>query len=91
MTRRINFFYIYSNIGEIIRIGDTEAPLLAVLPFNPKSCQLMTEINFKNPMYVNVNSDRINQTDIGIIDYIRQLIPFRQDAMTDLQLHFRRR
>ena len=91
LTRRINYLYVYSNIGEMIHIGDTEAPLLAVIPYNPKPCQLMTELNFKIPMYVTVNCDRISQIDIGIYDDAGKLIPFHRDAITSLQLHFRRK
>ena len=74
----------------MIRIGDTEAPLLAVIPFNPKKCNILTEKTFKSLMYVNVKSDYLSQIDIGIYDGNGKLIPFRKDVVTTLKLHFRK-
>ena len=91
MNRHINYFYIYSNIGDNIRIGDTEAPLLAVIPFNPKPCQFVTEKSFKVPMYVPVVSKYISQIDIAIYDGAGVLIPFHEGAVTSARLHFRRK
>ena len=89
LTRHIDYFYIYSNITEYVRIGDTAAPLLAVVPFNQKSCKLLTEIKFKIPMYVKVNRKLISQIDIGIYDGNGKQIPFHRDAVSILHLHFR--
>ena len=91
LTRRINYLYIYSNIGEFVHIGDTEAPLLAIIPFNPKTCGLLSEVNFRIPMYTNINTNRISQIDIGIYDGNGKLIPFLNDAVTTLRLHFRQK
>ena len=90
LTRRINYMYIYSNIGELVRIGDTEAPLLAVLVYNPKLCQMMSEVVFKNPTYVRVKQHVVNLIEIGIYDETGQVVPFHRDAITSIQLHFRR-
>ena len=91
MNRHINYFYIYSNIGDNIRIGDTEAPLLAVIPFNPKPCQIVTEKAFKVPMYVPIVCKYISQIDIAIYDGAGKLIPFHAGAVTSVRLHFRRK
>lgn len=91
MNRHINYFYIYSNIGENIRIGNTEAPLLAVIPFNSKPCRFVTEKAFKVPMYVSVVSKHISQIDIAIYDGSGALIPFHEGAVTSVRLHFRRK
>ena len=90
LTRRIHYLYVYSNISDFIHIGDTKAPLLAVIPFHSSdSCEFIHEKNFKHPMYVPVITDRISQINIGIYDGAGQLIPFIQDAVTTLRLHFR--
>ena len=89
LNRMIQYFYIYSNISQTIRIGDTKAPLLAVVPFNPKPCRITTERNFRVPMYVPVSRDRISQIDIGIYDDAGKLVPFHRDAITTLRLNFR--
>ena len=91
MNRHIDYFYIYSNIGDNVRVGDIEAPLLAVIPFNPKSCQFVTEKAFKVPMYVPVLHKNISQIDIGIYDGAGKLIPFHEGAVTSVRLHFRRK
>ena len=90
LSRRINYFYIYSNLGEFVRIGDTEAPLLCHFPFNPKSCGMITERVFKQPSYVKVKGSQFAQINIGIYDDAGKLIPFHQDAVTSIRLHFRR-
>ena len=90
LTRRINYFYIYSNISEFVRVGDTKVPLLCHFPFNPKQCNLITERVFKRPTYMKVTGNRLSQIDIGIYDDAGKLIPFQQDAVTSIRLHFRR-
>ena len=89
LSRRIQYLYIYANICGMTRIGDTQSPLLAAIPFNPKACKLLTEKTFKVPMYVPVVQDRISQIDIGIYDDAGKLVPFHKDAITALRLHFR--
>ena len=91
LSRRINYFYIYSNISEFVRVGDTEAPLLCHFPFNPKPCSIITERVFRQPSYVKVKGTRLSQIDIGIYDDAGKLIPFHRDARTSIRLHFRRR
>ena len=90
LSRRINYFYIYSNISEYIRVGDTEAPLLCHFPFNPKPCSIITERIFKQPSYLKVKGNHLTQIDIGIYDDAGKLIPFHRDARTSIRLHFRR-
>ena len=90
LTRNINYFYIYSNIGEFVRVGDTEAPLICQFPFNPKSCSVITERFFKQPSYVKVKNAHISQIDIALYDDAGVLVPFHKDAVTTLRLHFRR-
>ena len=91
LTRRINYFQIYSNIGVDVRIGDTEAPLLAIIPFNPKECGLLSERNFKKLTYVDLRSNYMPQINIAIYDDAGALVPFYRDAITTLTLHFKRK
>ena len=71
-------------------MGDTQAPLLAILPFNAKECEPHRERTFKNPMYIGLARDHISQIDIEIRDDAGQLVPFHDDALTTLRLHFRK-
>lgn len=90
LARRIHFLYVYSSVSAYVRIGDTEAPLLAVIPFNPEVCvDLLLEKTFKTPMYVPVIQNPISQIDIAIYDGAGEMVPFTSDAVTSLRLHFR--
>lgn len=89
LSRRIQFLYIYSNISNYVRIGNTEAPLLAVIPFAKGNCDLLMEKTFKVPMYVGVKDRYISRIDIEIYDDAGELVPFTSTAITSLRLHFR--
>ena len=90
LTRCIQYLYIYSNIATNVRIGNTESPLLAIVPFSTsQSCNLLTEKIFKVPMYIPIKQSHISQIDVAIYDGAGQLIPFVRDAVTTLCLHFR--
>ena len=91
LARRIHYLYVYCSVSDYVRIGDTEAPLLAVIPFNPEVCiNLLQEKTFKLPMYVPVIQNPISQIDIAIYDGAGELVPFASEAVTSLRLHFRR-
>ena len=90
LWRCIQFLYIYSNISDYVRIGNTQAPLLAIAPFsNTDGCSLLKEKIFKTPMYLPVRQNHISQIDIGIYDGAGQLVPFVENSKTTLRLHFR--
>ena len=90
LCRRIQYLYIYSNLTDFIRVGNTESPLLAIMPLSYNNeCNLLNERIFKQPMYIRVSRDRISQIDIAIYDGAGQLVPFVHDAITTLHLHFR--
>ena len=91
LKRCIQFLYIYSNLTEYVRIGNTESPLIAVVPFSTDNdCSLLKQKTFKTPMYINVrHQERISQIDIAIYDGAGQLVPFVSDAVSTLRLHFR--
>ena len=91
LSRRINYFQIYSNINVNVRVGDVEAPLLTMIPYNPKDCSILSERVFKELRYVDLKSNYIPQIDISIYDDAGALIPFHKDAITSLTLHFRRK
>lgn len=91
LTRCIQFLYVYSNIGENIRIGNAEAPLIGIVPFASNNKNPSTnEKNFKKPMYVAINRSHIQQIDVKIYDGAGQLVPFVKDSITSLRLHIRR-
>ena len=91
LTRRINYFAIYSNITADVHVGNVKAPLLTMFPFNPKDCSILSERRFKKFHYVNLKTNYIAQIDISIYDDAGALIPFHRDAITSITLHFRRK
>ncbi|MEL7308396.1 MAG: hypothetical protein AAGK05_11365 [Pseudomonadota bacterium] len=51
LTRRIHYLYVYSNISDYVRVGNTEVPLLAVFPFESGGvCDNLVEKTFVVPM-----------------------------------------
>ena len=90
LIRRIQYFYIYSDMCDMVRVGDTQAPLLAVLPYNAKDCKLLSEKRFQLPMYVPVKKTYLSEILIGLYDDAGKQIPFHRDAVTTLRLHFRK-
>lgn len=91
LYRRINYIGVYSNITANVRVGDIEAPLLAMFPYNPKDCSILSERHFKKLHYVDLKSNYIPQIDISIYDDAGALVPFHKDAITSITLHFRRK
>lgn len=90
LIRCIQYLYIYSNLASNVRIGNTESPLLAIVPFLVNgSCSLLTEKIFKIPMYISIKQRRVSQIDIAIYDGAGQPVPFVSDAVTTVCLHFR--
>ena len=61
------------------------------MAFKPvKSCQMLNDINFKQPFYVKVQQEVITMIEIGIYDGAGQQVPFERDSKTTVRLHFRR-
>ena len=90
LTRRIQYLYVYSDVCDMVRVGDTKAPLLAVIPFNAKECRLLSEKRFPLPMYVPVKKTYISDISIGIYDDAGKIVPFHRDGITTLRFHFRK-
>ena len=89
LSRRIKYLYIYSSLGKYVRIGDTEAPLLAIIPFDSDNCKLLKERTFAEPMYIALRSQRISQIDVLICDGAGEVIPFAAESLSSLRIHFR--
>jgi hypothetical protein len=91
LTRCIDFLYIYSNITDYVRVGDTKAPLLGIVTLKStgKECNQLTEHLIDNPTYVSLITNNISEINIGIYDGAGEMIPFGADAITVIRLHFR--
>ncbi len=91
LTRCIDFLYVYSSVGEHVRIGNVKAPLIGVIVLPDGQCDQLTEKVFENPTYVPLIHHKIFQIDIEIRDGNGELVPFLKDAITLTRLHFRRK
>ena len=89
LTRRIQHLYIYSNLGKYVRIGDTEAPLLGIVPFASDDCEILREKVFDEPIFVPLRSNYVSQIDIIICDGAGEVIPFVTSARTSLCIYLR--
>ena len=55
LSRRIHYIYIYSSISGYVHVGDTQAPLLPVIPFQATNSSDNKRVkNFKLPMYLSL-------------------------------------
>ena len=89
LTRCIDFLYIYSNISEFVRVGDMRVPLLGIVTLNAgKECNQLTEHLIDNPTYVSLIRNNISEINIGIFDGSGEKIPFDDEAVTVIRLHF---
>lgn len=89
LKRRISYLYIYSNVGEYCKVGDTQAPLLGIVPFEGKACETLQERIFQNPMYVPLRANHMSFIAVQLCDGTGQTVPFTSDAESVLCLHFK--
>ena len=89
LTRRIKYLYIYTNLIDFVRIGDTEAPLLGIVPFMGDNCKILKEKTFEDPMFVPLRSNFVTQIDVTLRDGAGEIIPFLSSASTSLCIYLR--
>lgn len=89
LKRRISYLYIYSNVGEYCKVGDTQTPLLGVVPFEGKACETVQERIFRNPMYVPVRANHMSYIEVLLCDGTGQTVPFTLDGKSVICLHFK--
>ena len=86
----INTIYVYSDIGQYQLIGDTQAPLLGILPVEGSHKQ-QRFWSFAPAYYVPVNKSYITTIEIQLCTDIGDKIPFDTDSCVVTRLHFRRK
>jgi len=79
--------YIYTDIVEATRIGDTFGKLIQYVPFD--STQETAYKEYINPTYYELESNEIQTIEIKILDSSGRLIIF-PTGQTNLQLEFKR-
>ena len=90
LNRAITTLYTYTNIVDVVHIGDTRAALLLSCPFTINKENNVQQLEFLRPTYAKVNRQKLNQIDIEIRDGAGELIPFLH-GKTVITLHFRQR
>lgn len=88
LIRRINYFQFSTNITKPIHVGDTLAPILDMIPFNPKDCSVMSEREFKTENPILLKTDYVPHIEVGVYDDAGALVPFHKDAVTSLTVIF---
>lgn len=89
LLRGINNIFIYCDLLEPIRVGNTLAPLLRTISYNSKQYGEMIHVNYTNPMYVKVNKSYVDTVEVMMCDAIGKVVPF-SEGLTIVVLHFKR-
>ena len=89
LERGITNIYIYCDLCEHIRVGDTTAPLLRPIAFNAHKYGEMVHMNYVKPMYVPLNKSYINSIEITLCDTAGDVLGF-VEGITTAVLHFKR-
>ena len=80
--------YVYSDVAAFTNVGDTQAPILRILPFEPNQTLTNFHMEFRNLHYVPVAKSFIDQIHISIKGDNGEDVPF-VTGKTMIKLHFR--
>lgn len=89
ITAHFPSLYVYTPMIDYVGVGDTHAPLFAVVPIRGKIGEIVYE-RFEKPIYVKLNHNYIAEMEISIKDDTGVDVQFGA-GKTILILHFRRR
>ena len=89
LERGITNIFIYCDLCQQIRVGNTTAPLLRPIAFNAHKYGDMVHTHFINPMYVPINKSFIDTIEVKICDATGEPIAF-VEGLTTIILHFKR-
>lgn len=85
----IKSIYVYSNIAENNRVGDTESPLLRIVPVNNKRHWTTQYVEYQKIQYIPVSQKRFRQISVYLRSDTGEIIPFT-NGRTIVTLEFRR-
>ena len=80
--------YVYTDIIENQRVGDVSAPLLRIVPTNPKKAGLVVTHSYQMPHYMPVKTNYIDTIQMDIRSDFGEKVPF-QSGKVVVKLHFR--
>ena len=81
--------YVYCNVVEPRPVGDSEVPLLRIVPIEGKSGQMMTK-TYENIQYIPVSQKHFRTLDMDIKKDTGEPVPFECGKLV-VTLHFRKR
>ena len=82
--------YIYSDICEYQLIGDSQAPLLGILPIDGHHKQ-QRYWSFVPPYYIGVTRAFLSEIELRICTDTGDLLPFTNDSTVVVRIHFRKK
>ncbi len=82
--------YIYSDICEYQLIGDSQAPLLGILPIDGQHKQ-QRYWSFVPPYYIGVTRAFLSEIELRICTDTGDLLPFTSDSTVVVRIHFRKK
>ncbi|KAJ8041316.1 hypothetical protein HOLleu_12105 [Holothuria leucospilota] len=82
------FFFVYSDIVEHQRVGDTHVPLLRVVRIGTRKAGEHVTVSYNSPHYVPVKSKHISTIGIDLRTDLGDVVPF-QHGRVIAKLHFR--
>lgn len=89
MSRGIDTLYVYSDIIQTKLVGDTSAPLLAVVPITGTYGDMAFK-EYTNPVYTPLSKNIFSTIEVYIRDSASRPLPFLFGKVT-LQLHFKKK
>ena len=88
LSRGLTSFFIYTNIVHPRIVGDTQSPLLRIVPISGHRGQIISE-TFDNVQYVPINRANVREINILIRDQGGKVVPFKRGSLS-LTLHARK-
>ena len=85
----VDSLYVYCDVVEPRVVGDSQVPLLRIVPAEGDHGQLVTRI-YENVHYVRLQRKSFQTIEINIRDRTGNIVPFEQGTL-NVTLHFRQR
>lgn len=82
--------YIYSDICEYQLVGDTQAPLLGILPIDGQHKQ-QRFWSFVPPYYIGVTKSFLSEIELRLCTDTGDSVPFTSDCLVIARIHFRKK
>ena len=82
--------YIYSDICDYQLVGDTQAPLLGILPISGDHKE-QRYWSFVPPYYIGVTKAYVSEIELRLCTDTGDLVPFTKDSLVVARLHFRKK